>query len=262
MYSKKAILVVSFGTSYHDTRKKTIEKIEEDLDNAFPEHTLKRAFTSQMIMNKLKKRDGINIDNPREALDKLLEEGYEELLVQPTHIINGSEYEGLWKILQSYKDKFREIKFGTPLLTDIEDYEKVVKIMATILPEDMANKGIIMMGHGSSHYSNSAYPCLDYYFKNEGYKNIHIATVEGFPSLENVINNIVELKYKEIILIPLMIVAGDHIQEDMVGDDDDSWKNILLEKGYSVSSKIIGMGEIQGIRDLYVEHAKLAKILC
>lgn len=259
--NKKALLVVSFGTSYDDTRKKTIDQIEMDLAKAFPEYEFRRAWTSQMIMNKIKKRDGIHIDNPREALEKLHSEGYEEILVQPTHIINGSEYEGLYHDLLHFKDKFTSISVGSPLLTTMEDYKKVASAMSTIFPKDAEDKLILLMGHGSEHHANSAYTCMDYVFKEEGYSNVYMATVEGFPDLDTFFNQTVETPIKNILLMPFMIVSGDHIQNDLVGDEEDSWKNILLSKGYKVDSILIGMGEIQEIRDIFIEHGKEAKEL-
>lgn len=260
MNTKKAILVVSFGTSYENTRKKTIEKIEQDLSNGFHQYVFARAFTSKMIINKLKKRDGLFVDTPQEALDKLAEEGFEEIIIQPTHIINGSEYEKLLMKAMEYKNKFNKIYMGKPLLSSVEDYEKVANHMVSILPEDISDNAVILMGHGSDHPSNSAYPCMDYIFKSKGFKNIYIATVEGYPSLEMVIDNIKD-KYSKVLLVPFMIVAGDHVQEDMVGDDEDSWKNTLDARGFKVSSRVIGMGEIPQIREMFVNHARQATLL-
>ncbi|MFZ7120692.1 MAG: sirohydrochlorin cobaltochelatase [Eubacteriaceae bacterium] len=255
---KKAILVISFGTSYEETRKKTIGKIEEKIKQKFTDYHVVRAFTSKMIINKLKKRDGLSIDNPREALNKLLEQGYEEIIIQPTHIINGLEFESLFMDALYFKNKFKSLKLGRPLLNIYDDYLKVVRSMVHVFPKDIDERIIILMGHGTEHSANAAYPCLDYVFKNEGYENVHIATVEGFPSLETVLTKINKIQIKNVTLIPLMIVAGDHVQEDMVGDDEDSWKNILIEKGYNVDSILIGMGEIQGIQKVFIEHLEKA----
>jgi len=255
---KKALLVVSFGTSYEETRKKTIDKIEESLANHFSDYQIHRAFTSQMIINKLKKRDGVHIHNPKEALNELIEQGFEEVLIQPTHIINGSEYEGLYTDILEFKDKFAKIKLGKPLLTSTEDYKTVVHAMSQIFPKYQEDTILLLMGHGSEHHANSAYPCLDYIFKEEGFKHVHIATVEGFPELDTIINKSELASIKKFTLIPLMIVAGDHIQNDLVGDDEDSWKSILLSKGYQVDAIITGMGEIEPIRQMFIEHAKSA----
>ena len=257
--NKKALLVVSFGTSYDETRKKTIDQIEIDLSKAFPEYEFRRAWTSQMIINKIKKRDGTHINNPTEALEKLHSEGYEEVLIQPTHIINGSEYEGLYHDLLNSKDKFKSISIGSPLLTSMEDYKKVASAMSPVFPKDADNKIILLMGHGSEHHANSTYSCMDYVFKEEGYSNVYIATVEGFP--DTFFSQTASNPIKNILLMPFMIVAGDHIQNDLVGDEEDSWKNILLSKGYNVDSILIGMGEIQEVRDIFIEHAKEAKKL-
>ncbi|MPW26281.1 sirohydrochlorin cobaltochelatase [Alkalibaculum sp. M08DMB] len=258
---KKALLVVSFGTSYEETRKKTIDKIEEDLANNFPEAQMFRAFTSQMIINKLKKRDGLMINNPKEALNELVNLGFDEVLIQPTHIINGSEFEGLYSDIIEFKSKFSKIELGRPLLTSTEDYVKVVHSMSQIFPKDLEDKIILLMGHGSEHHANAAYPCLDYVFKEEGFNNVHIATVEGFPELDTIIDKTKSQSIKNVTLMPLMIVAGDHIQNDLVGDEEDSWKNILLSKGYNVDSIIVGMGEIEQIRQLFIEHAENAVLI-
>lgn len=255
---KKAILVISFGTSYEETRKKTIGKIEEKIKQKFTDYHVVRAFTSKMIINKLKKRDGLNIDNPKEALNKLFEQGYEEIIIQPTHIINGLEFESLFKDALCLKKQFKSVKLGRPLLSSYDDYLKVVSSMVNVFPKDLNERIIILMGHGTEHSANAAYPCLDYVFKNEGYENVYIATVEGFPSLETVLTKINKKHIKNVTLIPLMIVAGDHVQEDMVGDDEDSWKNILIKKGYNVDSIILGMGENEEIQKVFIEHLKQA----
>ena len=257
--NKKALLVVSFGTSYIETRKKTIDQIEKELANAFPNYEFRRAFTSQMIINKIRKRDHIEIDNPVEALEKLYQDGYEEIVVQPTHIINGSEYEGLYHDLLSFKGKFSSIFLGKPLLTSIEDYKEVAHAMTTVFPKDLDDKLILLMGHGSEHHANAAYPSMDYVFKEQGYSNVHLATVEGYPDLDIFLKQVEFSSIKNIVLMSFMIVAGDHIQNDLIGEEDDSWKSILSSKGYHVDSHIMGMGEIPEIRNIFIEHAKEAQ---
>lgn len=252
----KAILVVSFGTSYSETRKATIEACEERIIKTFPEYEVRRAFTSQIIINKLKKRDGIFVDNPREALTKLKKEGFSEVYVQPLHIINGAEYEDIAKEIHRFKNEFVKLALGRPLLTSIEDYKRVVAVLAKKIPRRRDDEGVVFMGHGTYHHANSAYACLDYAFKDQGENNVFVGTVEGFPEIKNIIKKLRKKNIKKITLIPLMLVAGDHAQNDMAGDDKDSWKNIFEVQGYKVDIILCGLGQLSGIQDIYVEHLK------
>lgn len=253
---KKAILVVSFGTSYPETRKATIEACEERINNAFPEYEVRRAFTSQIIINKLKKRDGIFIDNPREALTKLKEEGFSEVYVQPLHIINGSEYDDLAAEVSRFRHEYDKLFLGRPLLTSIEDYRNVASALATKIPKRKDNEAVVFMGHGTYHHANAAYACLDYIFEDEGENNVFIGTVEGFPEIETIIKRLKKKDIEKVTLIPLMLVAGDHAQNDMAGDEDDSWKSKLEKEGYIVDIILCGLGELSDIQKIYIDHLK------
>lgn len=251
---RKAILVVSFGTSFNETREKTIDAIENDIKNQYPDYKIYRAFTSKMIINKLKAKYNYHVDTVKEAMTRILEDGRLELIVQPTHIINGIENDIMIEEVNEFKNNFISLKIGAPLLTSTEDYFTLIDTLAEefsfITPED----ALVFMGHGSSHYSNSSYPSIDYMFKAKGYNNVHIGTVEGYPTIDEVIKSLEISKPKKVYLSPLMIVAGDHATNDMAGDDEDSWKNILLKNNYQVECILKGLGEYKAIRELFIKH--------
>lgn len=256
---KKAIVVVSFGTSYEDTRKKTIDKIENDIERAYPDYKIYRAFTSKIIINILKKRDKIHVDTVKETMEKMKSDGIEDIIIQPTHVINGIENDKMIEDVLIYKNKFNSIIFGSPLLNATKDYEKVIEGFVKELPQEGKDTAFICMGHGTDHYTNSCYSALDYMFKDYGYENIYMATVEAYPAIETVIEQLKKKSYKNIILIPFMVVAGDHAKNDMAGEDEDSWKNLLRKEGYNISCIMRGLGEYKFIRDIYVEHIKDAQ---
>ncbi|MCG8483387.1 MAG: sirohydrochlorin cobaltochelatase [Clostridia bacterium] len=255
---KKAILVVSFGTSYADTREKTIGATEQRIGEAFPEYDIKRAFTSQFIINKLKERDGIEIDNPNQALTRLKEEGYTEVYVQSLHVINGAEYDELTEAVMSFTEEFNILKMGKPLLTGHEDYAAVANAYIGHMPERSAGEAVLLMGHGTHHDANAAYACLDYVFEDEGIDNVFVGTVEGFPELGTVIKKLEKNQIEKVTLMPLMVVAGDHAQNDMAGDEEDSWKVMLKSQGYDVDYILKGLGEMPEIQELYIEHLEAA----
>lgn len=255
--TQKAMLVVSFGTSYHDTRRKNIDAIEETLKEHFPDYIHRRAFTSGIIMKKLKQRDDLHILNTAQALDRLKEEGVRDVMVVPTHIINGYEFE---KVLWSCQEKsgdFEKIQVSRPLLTTTSDFQEVMEILDDAY-DFHDGKGTLFMGHGSEHHANTAYPALNFMLRKTGRENAFVATVEGYPSFEMAVEMLEERGLKEVKLVPLMLVAGDHIQEDMLGEDQESWKSLLENRGYSVEGFVAGLGELPRIRDLYCEHVEQA----
>lgn len=255
MEKKRAILVVSFGTSYEETRKKTIDQIEADIHAKYPQYPLYRAWTSKMIMKKILKRDGIRILNVREAMERMKADGMEEVVVQPTHILNGIENDLMTADIQAYRDQFSKIEIGTPLLTSREDEERVAGEMAGVLNPDK-DEALIFMGHGTEHFSNSIYAALDYRFKDMGYPNIFMGTVEAYPAIDSLVKKMRELHYKRIVLTPFMIVAGDHANNDLAGEEEDSWKSIFEKEGFEVSCIIKGLGEYPGIREIFCEHVE------
>lgn len=251
---KQGILVVSFGTSHKDTREKTIDVIERKIDKAFPECAVYRAYTSKMIIKKLKGL-GESIFNVSEALDQMRADGITDVFVQPTHIINGVENDFMIEDVKAKEAIFNRVEIGSPLLSDVEDYKALAEIiMENEAPE--TDEMLVLMGHGSSHYANAAYPALAYVFKDLGYENVVLGTVEGYPTFEEMKKQLDASDKKKVKLLPLMIVAGDHAKNDMAGDDEDSWKNILEADGYEVRYKLQGLGELTKIQELFIEHLK------
>ena len=256
--TKKAILAVSFGTSHNDTRALTIDAIEEDLQKAFPDFSLYRAWTSKMIIRKLKKRDNIHVNTVKEAMEQMKQEGITHVLVQPTHVINGIENDLMKEEALSYQKDFHSISFGDPLLTSEEDNQAVIQAVAEEFSSLTRDQVLVLMGHGTTHYANAIYAALDYTFKDKGYKNIFLGTVEAYPSMESLMRMVKEYNPAQVILAPFMIVAGDHAKNDMAGDDPESWYSQFKEAGFSVKPVLKGLGEYPGIRRLFVEHLKAA----
>ena len=251
---KKAILVVSFGTSYHETKKKTIEVCENKIKESFKDYDFYRAFTSGMIINKLKKRDNMFIDNPSEALEKLYNAGYQEVVVQSLHIICGDEYNKLKDMVAQYEDKFDKISIGRPLLTYIDDYRETVEAVKKDLDKMDIDEAVVFMGHGTEHESHSSYPAIEYMFRDYGI-NAFVGTVEGYPELEQVIKKLKNRNIKTVDLLPFMLVAGDHAINDMASDEEDSWKTILEKEGFNVKVHVKGLGENPYIQEKFKNHA-------
>lgn len=255
-----AILVVSFGTSFDDSRDVTIGAIEEDIQKAFPQYEVRRAFTAQIIIDKVKEESDEAIDNVTEALDRAVADGIKNLIVQPTHLMNGLEYNDLIAELDEYKDSFEKISVGDPLLTSDDDFDKVIAAI-TEATKDQSNDetAIVYMGHGTEADSNKVYADMQTKLADAGYGNYYIGTVEASPSLDDVVKALKENgKYKKVVLSPLMVVCGDHANNDMAGDEEDSWKTVLSGEGYEVETLMQGLGQIQAIRDIYVAHTQAA----
>lgn len=252
---KKGILVVSFGTSYADTRKLTIEACEEKIAATFPDYEVRRAFTSNIIIKKLKERDNISIDTPEEALNKMKEDGFTEVIVQPLHIMPGIEYEEVLAAVDNFEDSFQKITVGRPILYGIEDYKVAVDALKQQLPELNKDQAVVVMGHGTTHPANACYSCLQNVLADEGL-NVFVGTVEGYPDIDNVIAKLKENKIKEVTLMPYMLVAGDHASNDMAGDEEDSWKNILKKEGFIVNIYLHGLGENTAYQDIYVQRVQ------
>ncbi len=255
---KKAILVVSFGTSYNDTREKTIGAIERKIADNYPDYTVRRAFTSRIIIDILKNRDGIYIDNVTQALKKLYDDGFEYVVIQPTHVMNGFEYDELMADARKCQNDFKKMSFGKPLLTSSGDYAEAVEAIVSEIGNIDPDTAAVFMGHGTEHYADSAYAALDYRFKAMGYDNFFVGTVEGYPDIHEVTAFIKKGGYKKAVLYPFMIVAGDHANNDMAGNDGDSWKNVLENAGCAVKCNIRGLGEYEGIQDMFLEHIEKA----
>lgn len=256
--TKKAILAVSFGTSHNDTRKVTIDAIERDMQNAFPNDKLYRAWTSKMIIKKLKTRDNVHINTVKEAMKQMIADGITDVVVQPTHVINGIENDLMKEDVLSFRENFHSISFGDPLLTSEQDSLRVIQAVAEEFPDLKQEEALVLMGHGTTHYANSIYAALDYTFKDKGHKNIFLGTVEAYPSMETLMKMVKDYDPSKVILAPFMIVAGDHAKNDMAGDDPDSWYRQFAAAGFQVEAALKGLGEYPGIRRLLVDHLRAA----
>ena len=271
------ILVVSFGTSFNDSRTNDIGGIEKAIQKAFPTLSVRRAFTSQIIINHVQARDGIKIDNVDQALERAVNNKVKTLIVQPTHLMHGAEYDELTETLGKYADKFEQVIVSEPLLGEHADDEKAVNKDKEIVAKSVLDAAIedagfesidksieestafVFLGHGTSHKAKVTYSQLVNTFKDLGYPNAFVGTVEGEPeetSIDEVISAVADAGFKNVILRPLMVVAGDHANNDMAGDDEDSWKSIFESKGVfnSVECQIEGLGSIEELQNLYVSH--------
>ncbi len=274
---EKEILVVSFGTSFNDSRVADIKGIEDALQEAYPEWSVRRAFTAQIIINHIQARDGECIDNVDQALERAVANGVKQLVVQPTHLMHGAEYDELMDSVETYKDQFESVKVAEPLLGEVGDDASIVNadkeaVAKAITAEAVSKAGydslenakedgtaFVFLGHGTSHTAKVSYSQMQTQMQNLGYENVFIGTVEGEPeetACEAVIEAVSEAGYKKVVLRPLMVVAGDHANNDMAGDDEDSWKSMFVSSGKfdSVDTQIEGLGMIPEIQKIYVEH--------
>lgn len=278
---EKEILVVSFGTSFNDSRVADIKGIEDAIQAAFPDWSVRRAFTAQIIINHVQARDGEAIDNMAQALDRAAANGVKELVVQPTHLMHGAEYDEIMDALDAYRDKFDKIAVAEPLLGEVgtdatvinADKEAVAKAVVADAAADAgfadaaaaAKEGtaFVLMGHGTAHVAKVTYSQMQTQMGKLGYDNVFIGTVEGEPeetACEAVIEAVKAAGYKNVILRPLMVVAGDHANNDMAGSEEDSWKSLFEADGSfdSVTAQIAGLGSIAEVQDLYVAHTQTA----
>lgn len=247
---KASVLMVHFGTTFDDTRKNTIDAVNEEAKKEFPDMEVREAYTSRIIMRRLKER-GILKDNPAEALDKLAKEGYTHIIVQPTNVINGVESKTLEQQLEMYKDKFKEIRTGSALLSTPEDYKAVAEIINKEVGKVTDNEAVVLVGHGTHDNGNAAYPAMDYTAKSMGYK-FYVGTIEGFPEFDDVVRGLKKDNIKKVILMPFMFVAGDHANNDIAVD----WKEALEKEGFIVEVKLTSLGMMEDIRKMFIDHAK------
>lgn len=275
------ILVVSFGTSFNDSRVADIGGVEKAIQAANPDWSVRRAFTAQIIINHVQARDGEKIDNVDQALQRAIDNGVKNLVVQPTHLMHGAEYDELVEVLDNYKDKFESVTVAEPLLGEVgadatvvnEDKAKVAEDITAEAVKDAGydsleavkadSTAFVFMGHGTSHTAKVSYSQMASQMAALGYDNVFVGTVEGEPeetACEAVIEAVKAAGYKNVILRPLMVVAGDHANNDMAGDDDDSWKSMFTASGNfdKVDTQIAGLGEIEAVQQIYVDHTKAA----
>ena len=254
---KKAILVVSFGTSHLDTLRVTIEKAENQIRDHFNDYDIYRAFTSHKIIRKLREKYEMFIDTPEEVMAKLYEDDYEDVIIQPLHIIPGEEYIYINKIGEAYKDKFRSVKMGRPIFyyQGIEnlpqDYSLFIEATKKLYEE---NNAVVYVGHGTAHSANAVYGCLQTVFEDEGYENVFVGTVEGYPNFEAVLKRLKRKNIDEVTLATLMVVAGDHAKNDMASDEEGSWKSMLEKEGIKVNIYLKGLGENERFNQLYINR--------
>ena len=275
------LLVVSFGTSFNDSRAADIKGIEDALQAAYPDWSVRRAFTAQIIINHVQARDGEKIDNMQQAMDRAVANGVKNLVVQPTHLMHGAEYDEMMEMIDSYRDKFESVAVAEPLLGEVgadatvinSDKEAVAKAITAAAVKDAGfdsldaaaaeKTAFVFMGHGTSHTAKISYSQMQTTMQTLGYDNVFIGTVEGEPeetACENVIEAVKAAGYTKVVLRPLMVVAGDHANNDMAGADDDSWLSQFKASGAfeEVDTQIAGLGEISDIQQLYIAHTKAA----
>ena len=275
------LLVVSFGTSFNDSRAEDIKGIEDALAEAFPDWSVRRAFTAQIIINHVQARDDEKIDNMQQALDRAVANGVKNLVVQPTHLMHGAEYDEMVEAIDAYKDKFESVAIAEPMLGEVGDDATVINddkaaVAQAITDEAVKEAGydsmeaaaedgtaFVFMGHGTSHTANVTYDQMQTQMDNLGFTNAFIGTVEGEPedtACDEVINKVKDAGFKKVILRPLMVVAGDHANNDMAGDDDDSWKSMFEASGDfdEIDCQIEGLGRIDAVEQLYVAHTQAA----
>ena len=273
------LLVVSFGTSYNDSRVNDIKSIEDTLQEAYPDWSVRRAFTAQIIINHIQARDGEKIDNMTQALERAVANGVKNLVVQPTHLMHGAEYDEMCAAIDDYRDNFDSVSIAEPLLGEVgsdasvinADKEAVAKAVTAAAVEASgfdsleaakeAGAAFVLLGHGTAHVARVSYSQMSTQMQQLGYENVFIGTVEGEPeetACESVIEEVQAAGYTTVILRPLMVVAGDHANNDMAGSDDDSWKPMFEDAGFTVDCQIAGLGGIADIQALYIAHTQAA----
>lgn len=250
---KKALLVVSFGTSYPETCEKNIVACERELAASCPDRDLFRAFTSGMIIRKLKQRDGIEIDTPLQALQKLAEQGYQDVAIQSLHIINGDEYEKIASEVQSLRPLFSRLTLGAPLLSTHDDYVELMSALRLQMPALTAKEKVVFMGHGASHHAFAAYACLDHMMTAQQFP-ARVGAVESYPEVDGLIASMQREGVSAVHLMPLMLVAGDHAINDMASDEEDSWKTLFNAAGIPATPWLCGLGENPQVRTMFVKH--------
>lgn len=255
---EKELLVISFGTSYNDSRRLTIGAIEAAIESAVEGYSVRRGFTANIVIDHIQRRDGILIDDVDAALKRAVDNGVKTLVVQPTHLMNGFEYDEIVEKIANYSDAFDKVVIGEPLLTSDDDFKRVENAITDWTKEyDDGETAICFMGHGTEAASNQVYAKMQAMLSEDGFKNYFIGTVEAAPTLEDVMAQVKAGGCKRVVLQPLMVVSGDHANNDMAGDED-SWKTAFEDEGFEVVCLLRGLGENEDIQKIYAEHAEKA----
>ena len=255
---KRELLAVSFGTSYPQSRERTIAAIEQTLEQAFPTYDLRRAFTSRVVIALTEKQEGLTVDHMDRALQRAVDNGVEELVIQPTHLLEGLEYQRLLGAARERAGDFCCLAVGRPLLTEEEDFQAVARALIRVqAPLDDGRTALVLMGHGTTARCNAVYPRLERVLRIMGSEHWFVGTVEAEPGLEAVLKQVRSGHYSRVVLRPLMIVAGDHATNDMAGGEG-SWKQAFAREGYEVLCQLQGLGELEEIRAIFVRHAREA----
>ncbi len=256
MTQKKAILLVSFGTSYLESKEKTIDRLLADVAETFPDIPLYQAWTSNIIIKILRTRSGLYIPTLPEAMETIAADGVEHLTIQPTHFLNGLENDEMIRTIQAHAPDHLQLAFCDPLLTTTEDHREVLDCLLSEYLPLSSEEAMVFMGHGTTHHANSVYAALDYMLKETAHPNIFMGTVEAYPGLDTLIAQVKKTSAKRVHLVPFMLVAGDHANNDMAGNHKDSWKSRFEACGYEVICHLKGLGELQGVRNIYLKHLK------
>lgn len=256
MKENKGILLVSFGTSYPITREKTIETLARKIQETFPEYPLFQAWTSNVLRKKLLRTTGERILSVSEAIEEMIAEGIHRIYIQPTHILNGIEHRQMKTEALAFQKQLTSLSFGAPLLTTQKDLEDFVSGIQETFLSSTREEGWILMGHGTSHHSNTVYAALNYLLQGKELSHVHVGTIEAYPTLEHLLPRIRKQHIKTWNLLPMLIVAGDHAQNDMASEEEDSWKSVLMKEGYEVHCHLIGLGELPFIQALFLSHLR------
>ena len=250
----KAILVASFGTSHEETRQKNIVELEKEIERNFPQYKIYTAYTSDMVRKILSKK-GVEVQDAKTAFANMKSDGITQVMLQPTHLLYGDEFDKLCYMAIESEYMFKSLKISTPLLSDIGDIKNVLNILKS---ENEISEGeaLVLMGHGTEHFCNTVYAAMDYTAKAEGMHNVFVGTVEAYPLLQNVVSAVKKAGFTKALITPLMLVAGDHAVNDMASDDEGSWKTVFKKNGIEPRCKIAGLGQYSNIRKIYINHLK------
>lgn len=253
--ARPVLLVVSFGTSYNDNRDLTIGAVERAIQKAYPQYEIRRAFTSQIILDILKEWDQLEIDNVKQAMERLVADGVRDVVIQPTHVMPGIEYDGVIAQIGAYRERFHSMKVGRPLLVEDRDYDTLIAALAEeTAPYNTSDTAMVFMGHGTEHAANATYPKLQQKLIQAGFHNFFIGTVEAEPTVEDVLADVRKTDAKKVVLLPLMVVAGDHAHNDMAGDAEDTWRAVFANAGYETRCVLKGLGQYPAVQQMFVDH--------